>query len=579
MHLVDPVRYEQLKGTGPLPSPAGIALAIVRLMQRDDYKIDDLVRLVQSDPAIAGELLKFSNAASFGYSRPIVSLSKAITMLGAFRVRILVLALSVLHNHRSGHCPRFDYERFWSRALAAAISAQALASYAKINAEENFTAGLLCTVGELALASIFPERYCEIISVSNDGIHKRLALEREAFDTDHRELAATLLLEWGVPEVLATAIYHCEAPDEAYFLDGSRIYGLTLSLHVALAIAEICVADDEARWAMLPNLYAKAARLGIGTQELNSIADAIIPSWQEWGKLLGIQTHEIISFADLLASSQPTEQVSTSLVSIESAISEPTKQGVLLDSFRDITAHKLVEQKLAASYRKLQQLAMHLAKVREEEQGRIAREIHDEMGATLTALKMRVHWLASRMPAEMAQFAAEAEHMDKLVADAIHTMRRVVSQLMPIQLHDLGFSAAVGRYVQDFQKHTKIECVLALPEEELMLDENQSSAMFRILQESLNNVAKHAQATKVRILFIDRNHSLILLVQDNGVGFDRNTHKGNSFGLLGIKERVLMVNGKARISSKPGKGTQVVVSIPLAESSMCTSCEGMLTTT
>lgn len=311
VHLVDPVRYEQLKASGQLPSPTGVALAIVRLLQRDDYKIDDLVRLVQSDPAIAGELLKFSNAASFGHSRPIVSLSKAVTTLGTLRVRVLVLALSLLHNHRSGNCPQFDYERFWSRALAAAISAQALASYAKITAEENFTAGLLCSVGELALASIFPERYGEIISSAEDSIHKRLALEREAFDTDNRELGATMLLEWGLPEVLVTAIYHCEIPDEAGFLDGSRIYGLTLSLNVALALAEICVAEEGVRWAMIPSLFAKAARLGISTEELNSMADGIIASWLEWGKLLKIQTREITSFANLLASSQPGKQVSS----------------------------------------------------------------------------------------------------------------------------------------------------------------------------------------------------------------------------------------------------------------------------
>ncbi len=314
MQLVDPIRYVKLKASGRLPSPKGLALAIVRLLQRDDYKIDDLVRLVQSDPAIAGELLKFSNAASFGHSRPIASLSEAVTILGARRVRVLVLAFSVLHDHRSGHCSQFNYERFWSRSLATAISAQALASYAKIYAEENFTAGLLCSLGELALASIFPDRYGEIISAPDEGIQKRIALEREAFGNDHRELNATLLLEWGLPEVLVTAIYYCEAPDEAGFQDGSRVHGLTLSLHVALAMAEICVADDSARWAMLPNLYAKAARLGISTEEMNSMADSIIKSWQEWGELLKIQTREITSFAELLATSQPREQASMSPV-------------------------------------------------------------------------------------------------------------------------------------------------------------------------------------------------------------------------------------------------------------------------
>lgn len=308
MQLVDPVRYEQLKALGQMPSPSGVALAVVGLLQHDDYKIDDLVRLVQSDPAIAGNLLKFSNAASFGHARPVVSLSKAVATLGAHRVRILVLALSVLNNHRCGNCSQFDYERYWSRALAAAISAQELARYAEITPEENFTAGLLCSVGELAMASIFQGRYSEIIRAAEGCIHKRLALERGIFDTDHRELASTLLLEWGLPEILANAVYHCELPDEANFLEGSRIFKLTLSLHIARAMAGICVAEEKDRWTMLPGLYITAARLGVSSEELNSMAETISTSWLEWGRLLKVQTREITSFADLLASSPPREQ-------------------------------------------------------------------------------------------------------------------------------------------------------------------------------------------------------------------------------------------------------------------------------
>jgi len=304
MRFVDPARYEQLKASGQLPSPKGVALAIIKLLQNDDYQIDELVHLVQSDPAIAGQLLQFANAAVFGHVRPVASLLKAVTTLGAHRVRVLVLGFSLMQSHRSGKCPQFDYTRFWSRALATAIAAQLLASSAKIPAEDNFTAGLLCNIGELALASIFPQRYGEIIAASNSP-RERLALERKAFETDRRELGATLLMEWGLPEALAAAVYHCETPDEAGFPDGSRSFILTYSLHIALALADICVAADAERWAMVPNLFTKAARLGIGTEELTILADGITASWSEWGKMLKIQTHEISSFADLLASSPP----------------------------------------------------------------------------------------------------------------------------------------------------------------------------------------------------------------------------------------------------------------------------------
>ena len=107
--FVDPDRYDSLKATGKLPSPKGVAFSIIKLLQRDDFRVPDLVQLVQSDPAIAGRLLKFANAAAFGRTRPIVSLQRAIVALGAFRVRDLVISLSVMHSHTSGQCAAFDY--------------------------------------------------------------------------------------------------------------------------------------------------------------------------------------------------------------------------------------------------------------------------------------------------------------------------------------------------------------------------------------------------------------------------------------------------------------------------------------
>jgi HD-like signal output (HDOD) protein len=309
MKLVDPARYAQLKESQRLPSPKGVPLVIIRLLQRENYRIEDLVRLVQSDPAIAGELLRFSNAASFSRNSPVVSLSKAITILGVQRVRVTVIAFSVMNNNRAGVCPQFDYETFWSRALATAISAQTLAPYVKINPEENFTAGLLCTLGELALASIFPESYGEIISGARDD-NECIKLERNAFGTDRHELNATLLLEWGLPLELVTAVYHCDDRDMGNLQEGSRIHGLTLSLNIALAYANICVAGEgTARGAMLPDLYAKTNQLGISQDDTYSMANNIIKSWQDWGRFLKIQTQEILPFSDLIEPAPATDPV------------------------------------------------------------------------------------------------------------------------------------------------------------------------------------------------------------------------------------------------------------------------------
>ena len=229
----------------------------------------------------------------------------------------------------------------------------------------------------------------------------------------------------------------------------------------------------------------------------------------------------------------------------------------------DITQQKLSVNKLAESYKKLQQLSLHLDNVRAEERARIALNLHDEMGATLAATKMSVAWLASKLPADMSQLSDEVGHLTGLISAAIQTMRQTVTQLNPPLLDDVGLVAAIRDYVKKFQQHAKIECILILPDDELALDASQSATIFRILQESLNNVAKHARASEVQILIKKRSKSLLLTIEDNGVGLAQNAHKKQSFGLLGIRERALMVGGKARIKSRPGNGTQVSVSIPL----------------
>jgi PAS domain S-box-containing protein len=232
----------------------------------------------------------------------------------------------------------------------------------------------------------------------------------------------------------------------------------------------------------------------------------------------------------------------------------------------DITEQKLSEMKLAESYQELQQMTFHLETAREDERTRIARELHDEMGATLAAMKMRVAWLASKIPRDLVVLSEEASEMSGLVSDGIQTMRHIVTKLRPSLLEDVGLVATIEAYVGQFRKNTNIECILSVPREGVILEPDQAAAIFRILQESLSNVAKHAQASKVEILFARQGNSLVMTVRDNGIGFVQR-QGGKSFGLLGIRERALMAGGKAKISSLPGKGTKVLVSILLPSSS------------
>ncbi|MGC2049342.1 MAG: sensor histidine kinase, partial [Gallionella sp.] len=238
----------------------------------------------------------------------------------------------------------------------------------------------------------------------------------------------------------------------------------------------------------------------------------------------------------------------------------------------DISELKMSGLRLDESYKELQRLALHLENVRAEERTQIARNLHDEMGATLAALKMRIAWLASKLPDGMPHLAAEVGHISELVSDGIKTVRQVVSDLRPNLLNDVGLIAAVMDYVNRFQRDTEIKCAVVMPEQDFTLNEDQSVTIFRIVQESLNNVARHAQASKVDILFSLKGDALQVEIVDNGIGFDTG-RKERSFGLIGIKERALMIGGIATIESKPHLGTRVSLRIPLSTSTSRASIE------
>ena len=309
MRFVDPDRYAALKATGQLISPKGIALAIIRLLQRDDYRINEVVQLVQSDPAIAGRVLYFANAAIFGRSRPLVSLQGAIVALGTFRLRDLIIGLSVMNEHRQGRCPAFDYDGFWAHSLATAIACQQLAQFAQIASEEIFTIGLLARVGELALASIYPEEYSQLL-LALRGAHTDLAQsERQHFAMDHRELGASILREWGLPDVLIEAAFHHRDPEAAGFADGSRVQTLTQCLAFASTLARMCMADEEGRWSLLPALLARGARLGVDRESLDKLVDEVVKRWREWGKTLHLRTRDLPPFADIVAASPPMRRM------------------------------------------------------------------------------------------------------------------------------------------------------------------------------------------------------------------------------------------------------------------------------
>jgi signal transduction histidine kinase len=223
------------------------------------------------------------------------------------------------------------------------------------------------------------------------------------------------------------------------------------------------------------------------------------------------------------------------------------------------------DEELRNSYRQLRDLSRYLQTAREEERTRIAREIHDELGQGLTALKMDLSWLKKRLLPKPEGLHDKAASMEGLIDATIQTVQRLSGELRPGILDDLGLSAAIQWQTEEFQKRTGIPCEVRLGHEDISLDRDRSTAIFRIFQEALTNVARHAGATEVTGSLEEREGSVVLKVQDNGRGIkSEEIASPTSFGLIGIRERVHFLGGAVEIVAVDNKGTTITVTVPLA---------------
>lgn len=232
-----------------------------------------------------------------------------------------------------------------------------------------------------------------------------------------------------------------------------------------------------------------------------------------------------------------------------------------LGTTQDITELKLHEDELLRSRQSLRELAAHHEKIREEERTHIAREIHDELGQYLTALRMDTAMLNIRFGADHPELGQHVVGMKRTIDTTIGAVRNLATSLRPGAL-DMGLVSAAEWLLSGFEERARVRCRLHAPEQ-LELDEERATAAFRILQESLTNIARYAQATEVdaRIEWVDG--ILEMDIRDNGVGFDNaEVRKRKTFGLMGMRERTLQFGGESRIDSEPGAGTTVRIRIP-----------------
>jgi signal transduction histidine kinase len=229
----------------------------------------------------------------------------------------------------------------------------------------------------------------------------------------------------------------------------------------------------------------------------------------------------------------------------------------------NVTASRQEQEETRRSRARLAELTDHIQQVKEQERARIAREIHDDLGGNLTAIKMALAMLAARLPDDAA-LRDKANYLDDLVDRTIEAVHRISLDLRPGTL-DLGLVAALEWQAREFEKQMGIACVFRSADKEIDLDPDQAAALFRIFQEALTNIAKHAGATRVTVSLRRQRQHLTLSICDNGRGITpADRLKPQSFGLRGMSERARALGGTLSLSQAPGGGTMVVVKIRLA---------------
>ena len=297
--------YERIKASGELPSPSGVALRIHKLAEDENTTIEQISAVVELDPAIAGRVLKTVNSPLAGMSRQVVSTSHAVAMLGVRTVTSLALGLSLLQDHRCGRCKGFNYELFWSDAIARAVVARHISKHVKgFVPDEAFTCGLLSQIGRLAFACADPVRYEQAITTTKDQPPARLrSLERTFFGIDHNELSSEMMEEWLIPKIFCSAIRFQSSPSDGDIAPDSREHLFARILGFSESVARILTRPSVEREA-LSDVLLEAGQFGIAPGDYAEVFDAISEEWQQAGDILAVQTRHVPPLAALQVQAQ-----------------------------------------------------------------------------------------------------------------------------------------------------------------------------------------------------------------------------------------------------------------------------------
>ncbi len=237
----------------------------------------------------------------------------------------------------------------------------------------------------------------------------------------------------------------------------------------------------------------------------------------------------------------------------------------MIGSMMDITRLKIVEEELALSYKEIRELSEHVIYVREENKKKIAREMHDELGQQITVMKIQVAWLSSKLQTVDDDIRQRLQNLDEILNDSLKSIRRISAELRPSLLDDLGLIAALEWHLKEVGLKLGVQVKFGAKLKEPDLPENAKTALFRIVQESLTNIARHAKATNVSVKLKDKENTLILTIEDDGIGINLQELKHTkTMGIVGMRERAMMIGGSFSVESTLGKGTVITVTLPLS---------------
>jgi diguanylate cyclase (GGDEF)-like protein len=303
----------KLKLSGRLPTPKGVALEVINLTQRENSSNQDIVRLISADPALSMRVIKAANVLLASSSRPIITISDAVTVLGSRALRQLVLGIALIVDHQHGPCKQFNYPHFWAHSLLTGIYVRHLAVLSRLAAaDEIFVIGLLGGIGQLALATVYPDEFGNMLSVSErQPLGELYRKELAQFGFEQAELSAAILADMNFPAIFQTLIHDYPQPEISRVVEGSREWKLMNMLHLASLMADVSLSSPAERIKLVSRVRSDAASVAIEEESLVAMAEECAREWMEWATLLNMGMRHLPSYAELFAqdNNEPDEIV------------------------------------------------------------------------------------------------------------------------------------------------------------------------------------------------------------------------------------------------------------------------------